>query len=650
MKILDKSKNRREDGITLIALVITIIVLLILAAVSIAMLTGENGILSQASKAAEETRREQVREKVQLEVLGSYDNNGNLDMDKLKENIKNNLGVDDITDTGSGEDRELSFELDGYEVTVDSEGNVIIDGEVVELLKITKNPSPITTAEGNTVTFSVQATGRGTINYQWYYNTEDSTTGGTKIDNATTSDYSFTATNDLNGRYYYCVVTLINGNETIEKTSETALLTVGDANYSITSSGKTTYYNTLALAHAAANSGDTIVLLKDITDNSYLAIEKSLTIDLNNHKLTKPNDVVYITGSDITVKVINGSIESQEENPIDNRSNAIVEVNNVNLNTLDKSLSNIYNAGGGIVTATRVTVNDGGLNNIKGTLKIIESTINDAEGYTTIANYGELIIESGKVTSTSSNAIKNNEEGNVTIKGGTVSTSQSNYPAIWNNANGNITVENGEVTSTSSSAIKNNAEGNVTIKGGTVSTSQSNYAAIWNNTNGNITVENGEVTSTSSTAITNNAGGMVTVTGGKVTSTSSTAITNKAGGMVTVTGGKVTSTSGNTIYNTAGGTITVTGGTVSTSRSESASIYNNANGTITIGDSSVAISTSNPNITGMYGVSNPSGTFNFYNGILRGTTAAYYGNITTKRSGATLTTGTSGSYKTAYYR
>ena len=119
--------------------------------------------------------------------------------------------------------------------------------------------------------------------------------------------------------------------------------------------------------------------------------------------------------------------------------------------------------------------------------------------------------------------------------------------------------------------------------------------------------------------------------------------------MITVTGGKVTS-SGNTIYNTAEGTITVTGGTVATSGSESASIYNKANGTITIGDSSVAISSSNPNITGMYGVSNPSGTFNFYNGILRGTTAAYYGNITTKRSGATLTTGTSGSYKTAYYR
>ena len=41
-------KYKSTKGITLIALVITIIVLLILAGVSIAMLTGDNGILSQA--------------------------------------------------------------------------------------------------------------------------------------------------------------------------------------------------------------------------------------------------------------------------------------------------------------------------------------------------------------------------------------------------------------------------------------------------------------------------------------------------------------------------------------------------------------------------------------------------------------------------
>ena len=46
-----KLNLKERKGITLIALVITIIVLLILAGVSVAMLTGQNGILTQAQKA-----------------------------------------------------------------------------------------------------------------------------------------------------------------------------------------------------------------------------------------------------------------------------------------------------------------------------------------------------------------------------------------------------------------------------------------------------------------------------------------------------------------------------------------------------------------------------------------------------------------------
>ena len=44
-------KFKRNKGITLIALVVTIIVLLILAGISISMLTGQNGILNRASEA-----------------------------------------------------------------------------------------------------------------------------------------------------------------------------------------------------------------------------------------------------------------------------------------------------------------------------------------------------------------------------------------------------------------------------------------------------------------------------------------------------------------------------------------------------------------------------------------------------------------------
>ena len=126
---MKKFKLNSNKGITLIALVITIIVLLILAAVSIATLTGENGILTQATKAREKNNEAEVEERVKLEVMASYDDNGKFSMDKLKDNIKNHLGVEDITDTGDGENRKLEFELDGYKVEVDSKGTVTLKEE-----------------------------------------------------------------------------------------------------------------------------------------------------------------------------------------------------------------------------------------------------------------------------------------------------------------------------------------------------------------------------------------------------------------------------------------------------------------------------------------------------------------------------------------
>lgn len=59
---------KNQKGITLIALVITIIVLLILAGVSIAMLTGDNGILTQTNKAKYTQIEGQVKEEINLAI------------------------------------------------------------------------------------------------------------------------------------------------------------------------------------------------------------------------------------------------------------------------------------------------------------------------------------------------------------------------------------------------------------------------------------------------------------------------------------------------------------------------------------------------------------------------------------------------------
>ena len=72
-----KTKLNKERGITLIALVITIVILLILAGVSIAMLTGNNGILTQAQKAKNETeasRESELRRLTALEAATNLEN------------------------------------------------------------------------------------------------------------------------------------------------------------------------------------------------------------------------------------------------------------------------------------------------------------------------------------------------------------------------------------------------------------------------------------------------------------------------------------------------------------------------------------------------------------------------------------------------
>ncbi len=65
-------KKNGNKGITLIALVITIIVLLILAGISIAMLTGDNSILTNATKARKESAISSVKEQVLMAVNTAY--------------------------------------------------------------------------------------------------------------------------------------------------------------------------------------------------------------------------------------------------------------------------------------------------------------------------------------------------------------------------------------------------------------------------------------------------------------------------------------------------------------------------------------------------------------------------------------------------
>ena len=87
---------RNQKGITLIALVITIIVLLILAGVSIAMLTGNNGILTQANNSNYESRKAEMVEKANMELNAAYSKilAGEKLTDTDKTNAETNIGTE----------------------------------------------------------------------------------------------------------------------------------------------------------------------------------------------------------------------------------------------------------------------------------------------------------------------------------------------------------------------------------------------------------------------------------------------------------------------------------------------------------------------------------------------------------------------------
>ena len=175
----NKLKNLKEKskGITLIALVITIIVLLILAGVSIAMLTGENGILTKANEAKTKTERAGAYEQVQVQVLGSMGTDGKVNLDELNENLRKNIpgltykGKPITSKSGDGEAEEdenknrieelpATVVVDEYKIKIKEDGTVtLIEGITAE--ELTED------AYGKYVNYGIDINGDGDTTKDW---------------------------------------------------------------------------------------------------------------------------------------------------------------------------------------------------------------------------------------------------------------------------------------------------------------------------------------------------------------------------------------------------------------------------------------------------------------------------------------------------
>ena len=105
-----------KKGITLIALVMTILILIILSAVTINIVIN-NSLISNADKAAQDYKAAQDLEIMQMAAIGSIGKNG-LDLEQLEDNL-HNLGIEDGNINKSDED--WNVEYNGKDYVIDLE-------------------------------------------------------------------------------------------------------------------------------------------------------------------------------------------------------------------------------------------------------------------------------------------------------------------------------------------------------------------------------------------------------------------------------------------------------------------------------------------------------------------------------------------------
>ena len=88
---MKKIKNKKERGITLIALVVTIIVLIILAGVSINLLFGNYGVVTKAKEAKNKMEAAQYEEELKMCVLelqaDAVTNGTDFSMETIRKNL-----------------------------------------------------------------------------------------------------------------------------------------------------------------------------------------------------------------------------------------------------------------------------------------------------------------------------------------------------------------------------------------------------------------------------------------------------------------------------------------------------------------------------------------------------------------------------------
>ena len=252
-------KNLRENkGITLVALVITIIILIILSGISIAELTG-NGLLSRAIEAKLEVKRSQISEWLNLklveeqskhtqgtteEIIEATRKNINYNIGELEELGKDIKIPENISTEENGKEVEAYFyvevDKDVYKVCLEGVAFIGESGKLPPEIEITK-----ITSTTNSITVEVTTTRNegGNIEYCIKSEDEDDTKYKKAKKDSTETNYIFTGL-EQNKTYNIKIIAIAkNGQKaevtTTEKVGSVTEIKQGDITFTLNPSGWT---------------------------------------------------------------------------------------------------------------------------------------------------------------------------------------------------------------------------------------------------------------------------------------------------------------------------------------------------------------------------------------------------------------------------
>ena len=252
-------------------------------------------------------------------------------------------------------------------------------------------------------------------------------------------------------------------------------------------------YTTLTAAINEANTGETVKLLKDVTENVTIPAGKTITLDLNGKKLTNADGQDTITvalGASLTVTG-SGTVDNVTHGKAAIYNNGTVILNGGSYTRSAEASTSIKDANGNsyynILNHGTMTIGKNASVTSRGSFSSLI-----ANGY---YNFSDTNPRSGYVSGT------NQETPSLTINGGTFS---GGINTIKNDDNATLTVNNGSFSNMTQAAIQNNHV--ATINGGTFD-AKANHAIENRHFDGGHNT--GSVTVTSGTF----TGGLYTTTG-----------------------------------------------------------------------------------------------------------------------------------------